>query len=175
MTGQITLSQLNAASCEQFESLLADIFEHSSWIPERASDCRPFESLGKLHSSLVEVVEMASTEEQLGLLRAHPELAGKAAQQGELTELSSGEQQQVGMNALSEAELIEVGQLNAQYREKFGFPFIIAVLDNSKEDIFRKWRQRINNDLVTETSACLDQVYLIAKLRLTALTGESFN
>ncbi len=175
MVEPISLSQLNAADCQSFTQLLADIFEHSPWIPRRAWEERPFESVTNLHAKMTALVDAASVDEQLALLKAHPDLAGKEAQEGSLTDLSSREQAHVGMNALSADEMAEVGLLNAQYREKFGFPFIIAVRDNTKQDIFRKWRQRLSNDLSTETQACLEQVYLIAKLRLALLTGESIN
>ena len=175
MNEQVSLSQLNTIECDKFVHLLADIFEHSPWIPYRAWDYRPFESISDLHSKMRIVVKASTEEEQLGLLKAHPELAGKEAKSGVLTESSTNEQAHAGMNALSQDEMLEVSQMNAQYSEKFGFPFIIAVLDNTKADIFRKWKQRLTNSYETEMKACLEQVYLIAKLRLAALTGELIN
>ena len=169
MPNSITLQQLNEASEPVFIELLADIFEHSSWIPERAVVSRPFENLSKLHESMVNIVKQATEVEQLGLLRAHPQLAGKEAQQGDLTALSSGEQSSVGMNALSSEQMQEVKRLNQQYVDKFGFPFIIAVLDNTRDQIFEKWRKRLNHDYEDEKATCLEQVYLIAQLRLNAL------
>jgi 2-oxo-4-hydroxy-4-carboxy-5-ureidoimidazoline decarboxylase len=175
MNESVSLSQLNTIECDEFVHLLSDIFEHSPWIPRYAWKCRPFESVSDLHSSMVTVVESSTEDEQLGLLRAHPELAGKEARDGVLTESSTSEQSQAGMNALSKDELLEVAQLNSQYLEKFKFPFIIAVLDNTKEDIFRKWNLRLSNRRELELKTCLEQVYLIGKLRLTALTGEAIN
>ena len=175
MNEQVSLSHLNTIECEQFEHLLADIFELSPWIPRRAWEYRPFGSISDLHSKMVTVIENSTEDEQLGLLTAHPELAGKEARDGVLTESSTNEQAQAGLNALNKDELLEVSQLNAQYLDKFGFPFIIAVLDNTKDDIFRKWKQRLSNNRDLELKACLEQVYLIGKLRLTALTGEAIN
>ena len=172
MSEPISLSQLNNAGRDQFVGLLEDIFEHSSWIPLRAWEDRTFDSIDDLHAKMVAVVDASSAEEQLGLLRAHPQLAGKEARDGALTKLSSGEQQHVGMNALSSVEMAEVRELNDQYQQKFGFPFIIAVRDNTKADIFGKWKLRLANDVDTETRACLEQVYLIARLRLTSLIDE---
>jgi len=175
MTPQITLSQINDADSEQFVDLLSDIFEHSAWIPERAWRDSPFNSIQELLGSMVAVVEAATKEEQLALLRAHPQLAGKEADAGKLTKHSTDEQQQVGMNTLSYDEALRVKTLNHDYFEKFGWPFIIAVLDNTKDEIFNKWQQRLSNDQDIELKKCLGQVYLIAKLRLSALFGLSEN
>ncbi len=175
MTLQITLSQINDADSEQFVDLLSDIFEHSTWIPERAWKDSPFNSVQELLGSMVAVVDAATKEEQLALLRAHPQLAGKEADAGELTKHSTDEQQQVGMNTLSYDETLRVKKLNHDYFEKFGWPFIIAVLENTKDDIFTEWQQRLNNNQDIELNKCLEQVYLIAKLRLSALFGPSEN
>jgi 2-oxo-4-hydroxy-4-carboxy-5-ureidoimidazoline decarboxylase len=175
MVEQISISQLNALECDEFAEILADIFEHSSWIPFRAWDNRPFTSVESLHAALVTIVEASTREEQLGLLKAHPQLAGKEAKSGELTELSNSEQAQVGMNSLNQSQLQEISRLNAAYYEKFGFPFIIAVRKSTRDDIFRIWKLRLENDLESEVKTCLEQVYIIAQLRLADLTGESFN
>jgi 2-oxo-4-hydroxy-4-carboxy-5-ureidoimidazoline decarboxylase len=175
MNKSISLSQLNTIECDEFVHLLADTFEHSSWIPRCAYKFRPFESFSDLHSKMVAVIKSSTEEQQLSLLRAHPELAGKEARDGALTESSTSEQSHVGMNALNNDELLEVDQLNSQYLQKFKFPFIIAVLDNTKKDIFRKWNQRLSNSYEYELKTCLEQVYLIGKLRLAALNNEKIN
>lgn len=166
-----SLSQLNTIECDEFVHLLADTFEHSSWIPRCAYKLRPFESISDLHSKMVSIIKSSTEEQQLSLLRAHPELAGKETKVGVLTECSNGEQSHVGMNALSRDELLKVDQLNLQYLEKFKFPFIIAVLDNTKKDIFRKWNLRLSNSYEQELKTCLEQVYLIGKLRLSTLNN----
>ena len=175
MAEHVSLLQLNSADREQFVRLLGEIFEHSPWIPRRTWDSRPFDSVSHLHEKLVAVVNASSVEEQMGLLTAHPELAGKEAKDGVLTDSSTIEQQSAGLSSLSDDEMSEMDVINAMYREKFGFPFIIAVLDNTKADIFKKWRQRLTNEKETEFTTCLDQIYLIAKLRLTTLTSESIH
>ena len=121
---------------------------------------------------MVAVVEAAGPEAQLGLLRAHPELAGKAARAGELTEASTGEQRSAGLDALDPAQMAEVERLNRAYRERFGFPFVIAVRDNTREQIFASWRRRLDNDAGEERVTALQQVYQIARLRLDALLTD---
>ena len=175
MNESISLSQLNTIECDEFVHLLAGTFEHSSWIPRCAYKLRPFESFSDLHSKMVAVIKGSTEEQQLSLLKAHPELAGKEARDGVLTASSTREQSHVGMNDLSHDELLYVAQLNAQYFEKFKFPFIIAVLDNTKKDIFRKWNQRLSNNYEHELKICLEQVYLIGELRLAALNNEKKN
>lgn len=169
MSDQISLLKLNSLTSEQFVAALADIFEHSSWIPEGTWKDLPFESIQALHLSMIKVVKSATTKQQLKLLREHPQLAGKEASSGTLTQHSTHEQQSVGMNSLSSKEMQQIKTLNEDYNNKFGWPFIIAVLDNTKDDIFRKWSQRLENEYETELQNCLEQVYLIAKLRLDAL------
>ncbi|MFT5504109.1 MAG: 2-oxo-4-hydroxy-4-carboxy-5-ureidoimidazoline decarboxylase [Gammaproteobacteria bacterium] len=175
MGEQISILQLNAVDCDEFATLLVDIFEHSAWIPRRACENRPFASVVALHASLVAIVEASTRQEQLGLLKAHPQLAGKEAKSGELTDLSNSEQALVGMNSLSPTQMQEISGLNSRYYEKFGFPFIIAVRKSTRADIFRIWKLRLQNDIESEIRTCLEQVYIIAELRLADLTGESFN
>lgn len=169
MSSSVLLGQLNALDSNDFAQRLGDIFEHSPWIAARAWGQRPFVSVDDLHAKMCAVVEAAERDAQLELLRAHPELAGKAARAGELTEASTGEQHSAGLDALDAAQIAEIGQLNRAYRERFGFPFIIAVLDNTREQIFARWRQRLDNDVDAEMATALQQVYLIARLRLEAL------
>lgn len=172
----ITLQQLNAASGDEFATLLNGIYEHSPWIAARAAAQRPFASLAALKIALQDVVLKASLDEQLGLICAHPELAGKAAQAGTLTSESSGEQSQVGLLNCS-AQLLEViRQLNLSYREKFGFPFIVAVKgpdgNGLKRDVIvSTFQRRLKNQRDEELGECLYQISRIAELRLNALFG----
>jgi 2-oxo-4-hydroxy-4-carboxy-5-ureidoimidazoline decarboxylase len=137
------------------------IFEHSPWVVERA-----FDLLGEdLHNRFLTVLDQATETEQLALIRAHPELAARVA----LTDASAAEQQGAGLRALSEAEFAVFSRLNAAYREKFGFPFVICVGENTKASILAAFETRLGNDQATEQAAALREIGKIAKLRLEAL------
>ena len=139
------------------------LFEHSPWVEERA-DARP--SSGDRHSDLMAVVHDASPEEQLALIRAHPELAGKAAVDGSLTRASAAEQASAGLDRLTQAEFDRFHALNAAYREKFGFPFIICVRLTDKAGILAAMERRLANDRETEIATALDEIGKIVRLRL---------
>lgn len=155
----------------EFVAALGGVFEHSPWIAERAFASRPFADTAALHAAMVGVVRGASRDEQLGLLRAHPELAGREAQAGTLTADSTSEQQSAGLDALTRAEMERVGRLNRAYRERFDFPFIIAVRRHTKDGIFAEFERRLENDAESERLECLEQVYIITRIRLDALVA----
>jgi 2-oxo-4-hydroxy-4-carboxy-5-ureidoimidazoline decarboxylase len=165
----VTLQDLNTWPRIRFVGLLGEIFEHSLWVAERAEHGRPFADIGALHAAMVHAVETAPPAEQIELLRAHPELASKEASAGEMTSSSQAEQSSAGLNALSAEELARIDTLNAQYRQKFGFPFIIAVRNHTKASIFSEFERRLANDADTELKAALDHVYAITRMRLDAL------
>ncbi|HET9640273.1 MAG TPA: 2-oxo-4-hydroxy-4-carboxy-5-ureidoimidazoline decarboxylase [Allosphingosinicella sp.] len=142
---------------------MSALFEHSPWVEARA-DARP--SSGDRHSDLMAVVQGAAPEEQLALIRAHPELAGKAAVDGSLTEASAAEQAGAGLHRLSQAEFDRFHALNAAYRDKFGFPFIICVRLTDKVGILAAMESRLANDRDTEIAAALEQIGEIVRLRL---------
>jgi len=167
----IRITEINAMRPAEFVAALGGVFEHSPWIAERALAKRPFTDTAALHEAMVEVVRGASRDEQLGLLRAHPELAGREAQAGVLTADSTAEQRSAGLNALTREEMDRVGKLNRAYQSRFGFPFIIAVRRHSKDEILAEFERRLGNDAETETLECLEQVYAIARLRLDALVA----
>jgi 2-oxo-4-hydroxy-4-carboxy-5-ureidoimidazoline decarboxylase len=110
---------------------------------------------------------------QLALLQSHPDLAGKEAQAGAMTASSVTEQASAGLNALSKEEMADISDLNAAYKKKFGFPFIIAVRMHTKEDIFFEFRRRLSNDTVTEFANDLQNVYIITRLRLAKMLESS--
>jgi 2-oxo-4-hydroxy-4-carboxy-5-ureidoimidazoline decarboxylase len=166
---QLTIDHVNRMSAGEFLAALGGVFEHSPWIAERAFAARPFASVTDLHRAMTDVVKRASRDEQLALLNAHPELAGKEAQSGTMTSDSTSEQGSAGLNALSREEMQRISELNRSYREKFGFPFIIAVRQHTKEGIFRQFESRLANDPETELAACLEQVFIITRLRLDGL------
>lgn len=139
------------------------LFENSPWVEERA-DARP--SSGNRHADLMAVVYEASAEEQLALIRAHPELAGKAAIDRTLTEASAAEQISAGLDRLTEAEYARFHDLNAAYRERFGFPFIICVRLTDKAGILAAMARRLENDREAEIATALQQIGEIVRLRL---------
>lgn len=139
------------------------LFEHSPWVEERA-DARP--SSGDRHADLMAVMYGATPEEQLALIRAHPELAGKAAIANELTEASAAEQASAGLDRLTLEEYKRFHELNAAYRARFGFPFIICVRLTDKAGILAAMEARLANDRDTEIAAALAEIGKIVKLRL---------
>jgi 2-oxo-4-hydroxy-4-carboxy-5-ureidoimidazoline decarboxylase len=145
---------------------MSALFEHSLWVEARA-DARP--SSGDRYADLMAVVRDASLEEQLALIRAHPELAGKAAGDGRLTEASAAEQASAGLDRLTEEEFDRFHALNAAYREKFGFPFIICVRLTDKAGILAAMEARLANDRDAEIAHALDQIGEIVRLRLESI------
>ncbi len=163
------LAALSALAQAAFVARLGGIFEHSPWIAERAWSARPFASVDALHDAMTSVLRAASTTEQLALIRAHPELAGKEAAAGTLTAASTSEQHGAGLDQCSAAELQRLRSLNAAYRARFDFPFVIAVKGLSRHQIIAALETRLNNDAATEFRTCLDEIGKIARFRLDAL------
>jgi OHCU decarboxylase len=154
---------------ETFVSAFGGIFEHSPWIAERAFELElgpAHDSAGGLHNALCRAFRAASDEERLGVLNAHPDLAGKLAAARRLTADSAKEQASAGLDALTDAERARFQQLNADYVASFGFPFIIAVKGKTKDDILAAFETRIGNDRTTEFETACRQVERIALLRL---------
>jgi 2-oxo-4-hydroxy-4-carboxy-5-ureidoimidazoline decarboxylase len=163
-----SLTNLNTMPVAEFVALLGGIFEHSPWVAEGVAADRPFTSVDALHTAMVSVVEQAGPDRRLALLNAHPELAGREAQRGELTASSTVEQARAGLHALSAEEARRISDLNAAYRSRFGFPFIVAVRDHTKAGIFEAFARRLANPPDAEFSEALRQVYRISRLRLDA-------
>ena len=171
-----TLHELNSCDRGAFVAALRGIYEHSPWIAEGAWLLRPFASLAALKQALQAVVTLASRDQQLALLRAHPELAGKAAIAGELTAESTGEQAASGLNRCSAEEYTLLHELNASYKDKFGFPFILAVKGPTGQGLTRAaiietFARRLKNQPADELAECLRQVHRIAEIRLNELLG----
>ena len=169
-----TLSDLNTCSAAAFVLALRGIYEHSPWIPERACAQRPFASVAALKFALAGAVGAASVDEQLALIRAHPELAGKAAIAGELTAESTIEQAASGLNLCSASQFAALHRLNAAYNARFGFPFILAVKGPTgrglaRDDIIATFARRLNNQHADEMAECLRQIHRIAELRINDL------
>lgn len=164
----MTLEEINLMSAETFVTEFGGLYEHSPWIAEQASDLRPFTDVGDMLSKLAKVVREASHHDRLDLLRAHPELAGKAAIDGTLTEASAEEQASAALDRMLPAEFEDLTKMNADYRAWFGFPFIICVRQNNKAGILNALRGRLNNSREVEFEIALGQVNEIVRLRLEA-------
>lgn len=173
MTKQsMTIEQLNALSDKDFVIYLADIFEHSPWVAEAVLTQRPFANRDGLHRAMTAAVNHADTSRQLALIRAHPELAGKAAVANQLTAASQNEQHGAGLDQCTPAEFVTLKQLNQRYQETFGFPFIMAIKGYHRTAIIREFARRVDNDRPTELHECLRQISQIAAWRLQDLIIE---
>jgi 2-oxo-4-hydroxy-4-carboxy-5-ureidoimidazoline decarboxylase len=162
----ISLDELNATDRAGFLSALGGIYEKSPWVAERALAGRPFATVAELCTALQSAVEAAGEAEQMALIRAHPELAGKVARAGALTAESGREQGGLGLDRLSDAELARFERLNAAYRERFGFPFIVCVRRHTRDSILDQFERRLTNAPEQERAAALTEIGLIARLRL---------
>lgn len=167
----LTLEQLNAASPAEALALLEGLYEHSPWIAEQALAQRPFRSLAHLKHALAQVVRTAKLDAQLGLIRAHPELAGKAMVAKSLTAESTNEQSKAGLTECTPEEFERIQQLNAAYNERFGFPFILAVRGPrgtglSKQEIIDTFARRLDNHPEFELAEALRNIHRIAEIRL---------
>jgi OHCU decarboxylase len=161
-----TLEELNALPLERFVALLGAVFEHSPWVAERAATARPFRSRAQLLEEMRSVVQRASADEQLALIRAHPQLGARGRSRAQLTEASAKEQRRAGLDACTDEEFSRLLQLNSAYVEKFSFPFILAVRGHTPESILAALQSRLNNDNVSERQAALSQIGLIGGYRL---------
>ncbi len=167
----MTLDQLNRADRAAFVAALSGIFEHSPWVAEGVWALRPFADVAALHRAMLAVVDGAGEQRQLALLRAHPELAGRAAVRGELTAESTSEQSGAGLGACTREEFARLQELNARYNAKFGFPFILAVKGHDRAGIIGEFARRVEQDRAAEFAECLRQVAKITRFRLDALLG----
>ncbi|HEX2331649.1 MAG TPA: 2-oxo-4-hydroxy-4-carboxy-5-ureidoimidazoline decarboxylase [Burkholderiales bacterium] len=162
----MALEEVNALGRDEFVAQLGSVFERSPWIAERAWHKRPFRSIDELHCAMLDAV--VSREEKLVLARAHPELAGGEA----LTVASTSEQARLGFNALSRAEVEEMNRLNRSYRDKFGFPCIVALrLHADRKSVIAEMRRRLANDAGTELANALEQIGHITRARLEGIVN----
>jgi allantoate deiminase len=167
-----TLRRLNAVDRETFVAVCGPLFEGSPWIAERAWANRPFASVGDLHEKLTQVVASSTEEEQLSLIRAHPDLVGRLAREGRLTRESTAEQAAAGLNSLTDDEIKQFESYNTAYREKFGFPFVICAREGRKEAILAAFPRRLANSREQEIAAALTEIFKIARLRLADAVWE---
>ena len=168
----MTLAELNARDRRGFVVALGGVFEDSPWVAEAAWPRHPFATLDALYRAMVDAVRSAGEDAQLALIRAHPELAGKAAVRGELAADSKAEQFGAGLNQCSPQEFAQLQELNRTYNSKFGFPFVIAVKGLDRAAIIERFAERLERDRATEFEEALQQIARIAWLRLQALVEE---
>lgn len=165
----MNIEEVNRLDSGGFAAALGWVFEGSPWVAERAWVMRPFASLDALHRAMVTQVEKASADEQLALLRAHPDLGARygALPSGQpLSEASSREQSGAGLDSLTASEAERLRALNAGYFDKFGFPFVIAVKGRTKRDILDALERRLTSPRDEEQREALKQVFQIARFRL---------
>ena len=172
----LTLEQLNSASREEAAHMLDGLYEHSPWIAEQALDARPFTSLAHLKHAMTEVLAHAGREAQLGLIRAHPELAGKAMVSKTLTAESTNEQTKAGLTDCTPEEFAKIQRLNADYNAKFGWPFILAVrgprgVGYNKQQIIDAFERRLHGHPDFELAECLRNIHRIVEIRLNDKFG----
>ena len=170
-----TIEQLNASDCAACVGALGHLFEHSPWVAEETWPRRPFRDATHLHAELCAAMHTASRERQLALIRAHPDLAGRLARERRLTAESTREQASAGLNALTDEELARFQSLNAAYRERFGFPFIICARLNAKDAILSAMKARLGHLPDEEFKTALREIEKIAWLRLRDLLQSSLN
>ena len=159
------LSQINTMDRRDFVRVAGPIIEHSPWVAKRAEARRPFASLASLHTAFCEALANATTDEQLAVIRAHPDLVGNAV----LTAESKGEQRAAGLTDLSAEEVALFARYNRDYKARFGFPFVICARLNKKDAILAAFPIRLQNTADAERLTALSEICKIARLRLADL------
>ena len=167
-----SITDINLLSLRDFVSVVGPVFEHSPWISESVLALRPFSSAANLHRALCDCVLRSGEAKQLELIRAHPDLVGRAALQGTLTAESTKEQASAGLGQLTAEEIASFHKFNSAYREKFGFPFVICARLNKKDAIIAGFEARLGNSISAEINIALLEIFKIAHLRLQYLTSE---
>lgn len=164
----------SALSCDAFIAHYGDIYEHSPWVADAAwrQGLTPAHDTPDALAELMgQMLQQANSDEQIKVIRAHPDLAGKAALAGELTGDSTREQAGAGLDQCSPEELARFERLNKAYKEKFGFPFVVAVKGLDRHAILAAFEQRMHNDPASERRTAIEQIMRIAMLRLQARAG----
>ena len=164
-----TMARLRRMDREPFTALLGGVVEHAPWVARAAWERGPFTDLDGLHGAMAEAIEAATPEVRLGLIRAHPELAGKAAIGGELTASSRLEQASSGLDRCTPAQYARLQELNAAYKARFGFPFVMAVRRSTVPEILERFERRLGNAPDEEEVRAVREILVIARLRLEAL------
>jgi 2-oxo-4-hydroxy-4-carboxy-5-ureidoimidazoline decarboxylase len=163
-----SLGEINAMPAAELVAALGDVFEHAPWVAERAAAGRPYPSVTALHEALMQAVRDAPAATQLAFVRGHPELGGKLARAGTMTDASKSEQGGLGLDRLNDEEFARFERLNRTYLERFGFPFIICVRRHTRASILAEFERRLQNDPPAELAAALAEIGEITRLRLDA-------
>jgi OHCU decarboxylase len=166
----LTLTSINELDEDGFIAALGSLFEQSPWVARAAWSQRPFATIADLHAAFDAAMREAPREQQLALIRAHPELAGREAAAGELTAESSSEQASAGLNRLAPDDAAALRAANAAYREKFGFPFVVCVREHTVQSIIANAHRRLARSRDEEIDAALTEIGKIARLRLEDLS-----
>ncbi len=154
----------------EFIARFGGVYEHSRWVAEQAAPlATDIDDVDQIAAIMADCVDKAGSEAQLDLIRAHPDLAGKAQIAGELTAESTREQASAGLDRCCTAEYERFQALNRAYHAKFGFPFVMAVSGRSRAEILDAFESRLNNDHAVEFAAALAEIHKIARLRMQAL------
>ncbi|HEV2662731.1 MAG TPA: 2-oxo-4-hydroxy-4-carboxy-5-ureidoimidazoline decarboxylase [Ktedonobacteraceae bacterium] len=169
---KLSLQEINACDHESFVQALAGLFEGPPWIVRAAWQQRPFSDLAHLQQTLTNIMYSAPQEQQVALLRAHPDLVGRAALAGTLTPSSTREQAAAGLDKLSPEEIATFARLNAEYQERFSFPFVICARENKKESILAGFSTRLQHTREQEIAIALAEVAKICSLRLHDLVRQ---
>jgi 2-oxo-4-hydroxy-4-carboxy-5-ureidoimidazoline decarboxylase len=167
VTSTVTLEALNRMPSSDFVAELGEVFEHAPWVAEGALAGRPYPTVSALHDAMVGIVRNAAADRRHAFIAGHPELGSRVARR-ELTDHSQAEQGGLGLDRLSAEEFDRFSRLNAAYRDKFRFPFIVCVRRHTRDSILRQFERRLVNDLETEQAAALYEIGLITRLRLVA-------
>lgn len=160
------LSEVNAMTAEVFTANFGDVAEHAPWVASQAASARPYRNRDQMVSAFASAVTQSSQSDKLELLRAHPDLAGKAAIAGTLTPDSKREQQAAGLDSLTPAEFARLSELNVAYISRFGFPFILAVKGASKKQVLAAIAARVERSREEEFSAAVSEVCRILRFRI---------
>ena len=163
---RLTLDEINNMGHEDFTSALSSIFEGPPWVAVETWHARPFRSVEELHAAMCAVMYNAPQEQQVALIVAHPDLVGKAALAGTLSPESTREQAAAGLDHLTPTQVADLNRLNASYREKYGFPFVVCARENKLNTILAGFDTRLNNTRDEEIRTSLDEIAKIARLRL---------
>src|SRR5438552_5553613 len=169
---QLSPPDPNACSTADVVAALANTFEYSPWIAQRAAAARPFAGVKALFSAMKAAVDRAPHELRLALIKAHPDLANKTQRAAGLTAESSAEQNSAGLDRLSDAEYVAFERVNNAYRAKFGFPYIVCVRRHSKDSILRDFERRLPNDAKAEMQTSIEEICRIAALRIDQLVSS---
>ena len=169
---QATIDEINHLFREAFVARFGAVFEHSPWVAESAWEQRPFRDRAALHAAMCAAVQNAAEESQLALIRAHPDLVGRAAREGTLGAASASEQAGAGLDRLTPEDVAWFEHHNAAYRERFGFPFIICVRANRKQAIVAGFETRLHHTPAQERATALAEIGKIAAFRLADLVAD---